>query len=296
MRDDASTPQATTHEGGAMSDNGVTRRRVLAGALGAGLATAAARIGLAQDDAATPEAGSAADPAASPEANPDTGTGGQSSDGAAADAAEAIGQATAAIAAAQQDRDAVADQIDPQTVDRLLAQATGMRDQAQTLADAGDGDQAWRIARAVAATAKTATDLVEARLIAAGLPSQEAPASRVLAEAHAAIQGATDETASATDADVQAYVANAQELYQGAFDLFGTGAFSQATATARVAADLARIGLALASPEARFGAGRGREGGRGGRGDGRGGGRGDGPGRGSDPESDEPVTVPEPGF
>jgi hypothetical protein len=270
---------------------GISRRRVVAGALGAGLvATAGLRFAGAQEDDATPDA--------TDEATPAVGVGGVQGEDEAAEVTDAIARADAAIAAAQADRDAVAGQIDTQTIDQLLGQATTLRDRAQTASDGGDAVQAWRLARAAAATADAAGELVAAQLITAGLPSQQAPASRILAEAFDAIDEVGQETADAGDADVDFYVTTAQSLYQSAFDLYGGGAYGQAARTARVAARLAGIGAFLAAPadEVDFGDERGR-----GR---RGGGRDGGPGFGGDHDEDEgqdedqeaPVEVPEPTF
>jgi hypothetical protein len=265
-----------------------TRRRVLAGALGAGL-LAVASIGIAgaQDEGATPEA--------SDETTPAAGVGGVEGDE-ATEAAEAIERASAAIASAQADRDAVAAQIDVQAVDQLLAQATDLRDRAQAAADAGDADEARRLAHAATETAKASGDLVAAQLVSAGLPSQQAPASRILADAHETIQEAIAETAEAADADVDYFLATAQTLYQTAFDRYGSAAYGQAAGTARVAARLARIAEGLAGEDGfGFGAGRGPGGRDGAEGPGRG--RRSAPGQDDDDDAqDEPVTVPEPTF
>ena len=280
----------TTIEGGTF-----TRRRVIAGAVGAGLATTLGiGIGRAQDEA-TPVAGDDAD------GTPVAGAVGETeeADDAITTVADAIARATAAIATAQGDRDAVAATIDTLTVDELLAQATAVHDRAQAAADATEEDQALRLARATVATARAARDLVAAQLIAAGLPSQEAPASRTLADAYEAVLAASEDAADATDADVGVYVGFAQELYQAAFDLYETGAFGRAAETARVAVHLARVAELLALAEGAVGPIRGGGRGRGARG-GRDGGRGHGPGRGGDdginPETEEPVTVPAPEF
>jgi hypothetical protein len=275
----------------------LNRRRIVAGTLGAALvATTGLGIAGAQDDEATPDADETTD-----SATPDSGVGGVQTDeetDAADDldrATAAVEQATAAIATVQADRDAVAGQIDALTVDALLAQATALRDRAQTAADGGDAGEARRLARAAGAMAKAAGDLVAAQLVTAGLPSQEAPASRVLAAAFETVQVVTEETAAATDADVTFSVTTAQALYQTAFDLYGAGAYGQAAGTARVASRLARIGAFLADPTAEDDDGPGGR--RGGQRDGFAG-RDGGPGDDDGPEDDQdaPVTVPEPSF
>ena len=263
---------------------------MLAGTAGVGLLAAgliASRgvdSALAQDDA-TPDA--------TDDATPEAGIGGTESETETTD-----DDATTAIdgadrrdrRSAQADRDAVADQIDTTTVDALLGQAVDLRDRAQTAADGGDAGEARRLARAAGSTAKAAGDLVGAQLIGAALPSQEAPASRILATAFESIQAAGEAAADSTDADVAFSLSTAQALYQSAFDLYGAGAYGQAAATAAVGARLAKIAAFLANPDdgAGFGDGRGA-----GRRAARRTGRRTGPRRGA---GDEPVEVPAPSF
>src|SRR5918993_796983 len=179
------------------SQNPITRRRMVVGALGAGLATATVfQIGRAQVDTGTPEASPTTDTA---------------------------------------------------TVDALLTQATGLRDRAQEAADSGTEDDALRLAFAAWGTANTAGDVIKAQLTYAGLPSQEAPSSRMLANAHEMIQSVSDETASATDTDVTFSVSTAQALYTSAYELYTGGAYAQASAIARAGTDLARVGWFLAN-------------------------------------------------
>jgi len=226
----------------------LTRRRLLAGTVAAGLATTlGVGIAFAQDGSeATPTAGTDAD------ATPAVGGQSEEDEDGSGDGTAAVERATAAILAAEGDRDAVSGQIDATTIDRALAQATTLRDRAETSVAADDTAAARRAAFAAIAIAHAAGNLVEAQLIAAGLPSQEAPASRVLANAHAVIQEVTTGTADATDAEVGTTVALAQELYQTAFDRFGEGQYGQAARTARAAMTLAGSAALLAAPDDAF--------------------------------------------
>ena len=279
------------------SPNPITRRRLVVGALGAGLATATVvQIVRAQVDTGTPEA------------SPDDSTAGSASTATTDRATTAIAWATETITAVQDDRDTVASQIDATTVDALLAQATGLRDRAQQEADGGTEDDALRLAFAAWGTAHTAGDVIKAQLTYAGLPSQDAPSSRILAKAHEMIQAVTDETASATDTDVTFAVSTAQALYTSAYELYTGGAYAQAAATARAGTGLARVGWFLASGGKRFGTGDRRDGemrdifgGPGGPGGMDRGGMGlpgqiIGDGDAEGVERGEPVTVPEPEF
>jgi hypothetical protein len=226
-----------------------TRRRMIAGTLGAGLGTAAIfQIGRAQTG--TPEA--------SPTTDTTTGTGDDTTAEITDRATTAIEWATETITAAQGDRDTVAGQIDVTTVDSLLTQATGLRDRAQQAADGADEEGALRLAFASWGTANAAGDLIKAQLTYTGLPSQQAPSSRVLANAYEMVQAVSDETASATDTDVTFSVSTAQALYASAYELYSGGAFAQATATARAGTGLARVAWFLASDEEMIGVGRRR--------------------------------------
>lgn len=236
------------------SQNPITRRRMVVGALGAGLATATVfQIGRAQVDTGTPEASPAADTA--------TGTSDSASAAITDRATTAIEWATETITATQADRDTVAGQIDTTTVDALLTQATGLRDRAQEAADSGTEDDALRLAFAAWGTANTAGDVIKAQLTYAGLPSQEAPSSRMLANAHEMIQSVSDETASATDTDVTFSVSTAQALYTSAYELYTGGAYAQASAIARAGTDLARVGWFLANGGERIAIGGRQDGG-----------------------------------
>jgi hypothetical protein len=277
----------------------LNRRRLLAGTMGASLltagliATGGLQGALAQDDA-TPEAGIGGTENATDETDETDET-----DAMSDSATSAIERATAAIDSAQLDRNAVAVQIDATTIDTLLGQAIDLRDRAQTAAAGGDAAGARTLAHAAAATAKAAGDLVEAQLLGAGLPSEEARASRTLAGAFETIQSVGEATADSTDADVAFSLATAQALYQSAFDLLNAGSYGQAAATAAVGARLARVAGFLADPDGAAGpAGdRGRSGWRGGGPgvDGRGGVGGDRDGGPVDGD-DEPVEVSEPSF
>ena len=286
------------------SGTNLSRRRMLAGTLGAGLATATVfQIGRAQVESSTPEA--------SPTTDATTRTGDDTPGMLTDRATTAIEWATETITAVQGDRDTVAGQIDATTIDSLLTQATGLRNRAQQAAAGGDEDGALRLAFAAWGTANAASDAIKAQQTYAGLPSQEAPASRTLANAYEMVQAVSEETASATDTDVTFAVSTAQAFYASAYELYTGGAYARATATARASTGLARGAWFLANDEEIFGFDEPRGGGRrevfggpGGPGldrNGRGGGlrlpgHMIGPGDIEEADRGEPVTVPEPEF
>ncbi|MDP8910241.1 MAG: hypothetical protein M3N47_14265 [Chloroflexota bacterium] len=218
-----------------------SRRRMVAGTIGAGLATATVfQFTRAQVDTGTPEASPTTGNTSIED--PDTAINATVSD----DATTAIEWATEAITTAQADRDTVATQIDATTIDSLLTQATSLRDRAQQAADGGDSDGALRLAAAAWGTARTAGDLVKAQLTYAGLPSQEAPASRVLANAYEMVQAVSEDAGDSTDTDVSFSISTAQTLYGSAYELYTGGAYAQASVTARASAELGRVAWALA--------------------------------------------------
>ena len=211
-------------------------KRLIAGALGIGLATAVGvSAGIAQDDPATPVAGSNTTPAAeSPPAPDDFGAAEQE----ALDAF--IERATTELDAVQADRAAADGQTDLANVDALLAQATALRDQAQSAADAADQEQTFVLAAAAVHTAHAAQGLIEAQLSDYSLPSHEARASQTLAAAFAAIDalGTETETDSADTSeaiDTSFYITTAQDLYTAAYDQFQAGQYASAAKTARIA-------------------------------------------------------------
>jgi hypothetical protein len=254
---------------------GVSRRRVLAGAAGVGAAAAlGTTLAFAQEATPTPGTGT-----------PEAGT--------SATPADLLQQVDNAIAAAKQDRDAVSGKTDLTTVDKLLTQASALSDRAQTAAGGTDDAQTLRLARAAVATARAAGDLIEAQLAAYGLPSQKAPASRVLANAYDQIQQLTSNVGTSQDTDAKNSIATAQALYKTAYDLYNAGTYAGAAATARVAVKVGELAELLTSQGA-FGRG-GERGGRGGF-DGRGqpgGHNRDGQG---DQDSSTPTEVPAPTF
>ncbi|MGH2558981.1 MAG: hypothetical protein ACRDJH_07950 [Thermomicrobiales bacterium] len=262
---------------------GFSRRWMLAGIAGAGAsALVGSRLAFAQD--ATPEVGDATDDTDTPEvdgATDETTTG---------DSADLLAAVDEAIALVQADRDAVGTTADLAVVDQLLAQATAPRSRVEAATAEGE---ARRSARAATSIAKAAGDLIEAQFAAYGLPSQEAAASRVLADSYEMIVDAGEEAADATDPDASAAIAFAQQLYQAAYDLYGAGTYAQASRTAKAAGALATVGAMLVSSEGVGGFGSGRAAGRRGRGSRGGdfGGRPDG-----DRANQEPVEVPEPVF
>lgn len=266
------------------------RRRLVGGAL-AGAVAASAVAGLsraAQEDPATPGTGSDTTPGAS------TSTTGRQDRAVAA----MIERATAVIASVTADRDAVADQIDTTTVDDLLDRARSLVEQAQA-SDSMDGEGSLRRAGAAIGIATTSQELLEARLTYPGLPSQEAPASQVLATAYDRVDAQGGQLdATSTDDDTSFLLTTAQGLYGEAHDLYGAGAFNQAAETGATAARVAMIAGFLSGEWEPRGMpnGRGMDGSwhdaghRGGMGQGR------WPGDAADPGSEEPVTVPTPTF
>ncbi|MBA2277662.1 MAG: hypothetical protein H0W06_07835 [Chloroflexia bacterium] len=277
------------------------RRRLIAGTLGAGLATTTLfQIGSAQNQGATPEA--------SPSANTGTGTDERADDRSTERATTAIEWASGTITTVQTDRAAVATQLDATTIDTLLTQAVTLRDRAQQATDGGDTSEAVRLSLAASATAEAGGDLIVAQLTYPGLPSQQARSSRVLAGVYDALKMVSDETAASTNTDVTFSVTTAQAIYATTYDLYTGGAFARATASARASRRLTHAVLLLT---ASIGAGGpvtlrheslGHElDGPDGRGHRRGHpGRplmpGDGPFHEADAVSDEPVSVPEPEF
>lgn len=227
-----SAEPAATPTGGA-----ITRRRLLAGSLATGV-IAAGTLGIAraQDDPATPTGTTD-----STDATPDAATGGSAStpatDTTLSD--EALARADEVIAAVQTDRDAAAASVDVADVDAILAQAGIHRDLGAEAAAAGTTAEAVRQAMVAAATARSARVLLEARLSYPGLPSQEVRSSRLLAATFEEITGVSADVAGTTDANVQFFVTMAQDLYAQAYDLYGSGAYAQASRTAVAAGSLA---------------------------------------------------------
>lgn len=222
----------------------MNRRTLVAGTVVAGLTGAGiVRIARAQDDAATPDATpevttDVSTSSGTPEATFDQDTAPND----AAFAASAIGRADEVIASVQADRDTVASDLDTTEIDNLLGQAGIHRDLANT---ASDNAEAIRQAFVAVATARAARELIETSLGYAGLPSEEVRASRILDRVHETIVAVTEESASATDANVEFFVSHAQTLYATAYDLHGTGAYAQAIGNGRVAGRLAWIATAL---------------------------------------------------
>lgn len=283
---------------------GLSRRRMIAGTAVAGVATAfGATIAFAQSDDSTP----AADSSTTTEAGtPAVGGETETTNG---DATDILARVDEEIAAVQADRDAAGSRADLTTVDELLTQASGLRDKAHAATDA---DERRRLARAALATARAAGNLIEAQLSAYGLPSQQAPASRILANANERIVALGDEITAGADADADAALASAQQLYTVAYDAYNAGTYSQAAKTARVAEQLAQVAAFLSGAEVKGdmgGFGRGERGINRLPGNGGPGGRNNGGAPGSrdddtdsapddeqDANSNEPVEVPSPDF
>lgn len=257
---------------------GMNRRKLVAGTAVAGLSGAGIfRIARAQDDAGTPDA--TADEATS-SGTPEATTGQDTEQDDATVAAAAIARADEVITSVGADRDAIASDIDTTEIDSLIDQAGVHRDLATSSIAAGDNAEAIRQAFVAVATARSARELIETGLGYAGLPSEEVRASRTLARVHETIVAVTEESASATDPNVEFFVSHAQALYTTAYDLHGTGAYAQAIGNGRVAGRLAWIATALMADISEVGQNGIGRGGRGGRGDAIFGGDRRGPGRG----------------
>ncbi|MEJ7762782.1 MAG: hypothetical protein WKF80_08305 [Thermomicrobiales bacterium] len=303
------------------------RRRLLRGAVGAGLAvTMAAGLARAQD-AGTPAAEDSTDDA------DETGT--TTGDVANRERVQPlIDRASLALDTVQTDIDSVTGQADT-AAGETVSEGTALRDTAQAALDGDEPVRAIRVAGAALAIAKAADSQLRASLGFAGLPSQEVRSSRVLArvfktiervgvaltEAGDATATASGATPASTDAGMTAaadgsadpveadrFLVLAQGAYGEAFGLHAAGAYQQAILNASAAVRMAMAATAL---------GLGGQGdGRGGRlvgriRDRRGGGGGDlGGGMGNLDETGddgmddndlgentgEPVTVPEPTF
>lgn len=274
---------------------GLNRRAVMAGAAAVGLAITGAstsylRLAGAQDDTATPTA-EATDEAT--DATPETST---SPDGDTSRATALLQEASIRLAEVQADREAVAAEIETATVDEVLSQARLLLDEAQAGLDGGDEAGAVRLAAGSWQTAQAGRDLIVAQLSYAGLPSQQAAASRVLARAYERIETVATGT---TSTDVGFYVTTAQAVYQVSYEQYTSSAWAQALANGRAISGLLEAASILAgSGGAGLGSGDGPsmfgEGGM------------DRNGRGRDmqlpmdvqpgPGDEEPETVPAPDF
>jgi hypothetical protein len=262
----------------------LNRRFLLAGAAGAGLATAGYLSLVNAQEEATP--GAAAN--ATPDAIEATGTETIDDASRVTDRIDAIRDRIDSVRA---DRDAVAAGIDPAQIDTFLGQATALLDAAGAALESGTIAPAQRYAEAGGRMAGAARGLIVAQLTFPGLPSQEASTSVLLADAHERLTAVTASAEASTTTDVTIQIEPAQELYATAYDQYGSGAYNQAAATGRVVQILASAaGILLETDDATSGGGPG----------GRGGFDRDDPagaGRNRDgAASDEPVTVPEPDF
>lgn len=271
--------------------HGMNRRRLVAGSVAAGVTGVGLfRLVRAQDDTATPDA--ASDQATS-SGTPEASTGEATQQDDATFASAALDRVDEAIASVAADRDAVASDIEVTDIDGLIDQAGVHRDLAQAALDVGDNVEARRQAFVAVASAHAARELIETRLGYAGLPTQEAAASRTLTRIQERIAAVAEESASATDVNVEFFVSQAQALYTAAHDLYGTGAYAQAIGTGRVAGTLAGIATALMVDASQIGLGRGGMFGGGRRGPGRGGF--DRPGRGMMPDDYPGIGTDGPG-
>lgn len=194
------------------------------------------------------------------------------------------------------DLEAVRADIDPTAIDPLVTEATA------AIGTLTSAEEPRRTAAATATLIHSAGLLFDAQLEYAGLPSQEAPSSRVLEAAYTTITDASDLTSASIDTSL--YTATAQTLYSNAYDLYGSGAWAQAATTARAAAALATGASILLGTADAFGFGNGNDRGMGSGGfaqelDDRGGmhvQRTDGDESETPADSSTPVTVPAPDF
>lgn len=241
------------------------RRTLVTGAAASGLAGVAGagvlRIAQAQNDPATPNATSGSTSDASLDETTAAGTPGATSDDERDFATAALARVDDVIASVETDRDAAGSGIDFSEIDTLIGQAGIHRDLAQTAVEAGDNVEAVRQAFVAVGSARAARGMIETGLDHPGLPSDEARAGRVLTRVHAGIVAVTEESASATDPNVEFFVSHAQMLYTNAYELNEAGAFAQALGTGRVAGDLARIAMILTPHVSQIGVGRGGRGG-----------------------------------
>ncbi|MBA2246798.1 MAG: hypothetical protein H0W23_01610 [Chloroflexia bacterium] len=241
------------------------RRTLVTGAATTGLAGVAGagilRIAQAQVDPAVPDATSGATPDASLDETTAAGTPGATSDNERDFATAALARVDDVIASVETDRAAAGSGIDVTEIDILIARAGVHRDLAQTAIDAGDNAEAVRQAFVAVGSARAARGLIETGLDHPGLPSDEARAGRALTRVHAGIVAVTEESASATDPNVEFFVSHAQTLYTNAYELNEAGAFAQALGTGRVAGELARIAMILTPHISQIGVGRGGRGG-----------------------------------
>jgi hypothetical protein len=241
------------------------RRSLVVSSAAAGLAGAAGtgifRIARAQDDTATSDATADSPPDATTDAATATSRPEAASANETTFATVALGRVDDVIASVEVDRNAAGSGIDFSEIDILIEQAGIHRDLAHTAIDASDNAEAVRQAFVATGAARAARALIEAGLDHPGLPSAEARASRTLTRVHAVIVAVTEESASATDPNVDFFVSHAQTLYTQAYELHETGAFAQALGTGRVAADLAWIAMVLTPDLSQIGAGRGDLGG-----------------------------------
>jgi TolA-binding protein len=162
------------------------------------------------------------------------------------------------ISQVKTDRDAVSSTIDVSVVDQLLTKATALRDQVASTAST-DKQQAYQLAQAVVALARAAAAVIQAELSNYGLPSQQARASRFVANAHGQITEISDLVSNSTDANVTESIALAQQLYRAAYDAYNAGTYTKAMALARAASAVA-FAAALAGGVAAGKFGIGREG------------------------------------
>jgi hypothetical protein len=217
---------------------GLSRRRVIAGATAAGVATViGASLAFAQDATPTPSTstGGSGTPAAG-SSSTTNGTSDQSS--------TILQRVDDAIASAKADRDSVSSSADLTVVDQLLTQASAFRDKAAT---GTDDAQTQRYARAAFESADAATDLITAQLSAFGLPSEKTRVGEILTRAHDEIQQISTNVGASTDTDVKTNVSTAQSLYSKAYDLYNAGTYAEAGGTARAAVSVGKIAEILTS-------------------------------------------------
>lgn len=131
----------------------------------------------------------------------------------------------------EEDIVATAGSIETAEIDALIAQASTHLSTASGASDESGFVQLLAADHAL----RAAWSLLRTRLGYAGLPSEEAATSRLLAAAHERIVTQGEDVAGSTDADTGFYVSTGQSLYGTAYDLYVGGAFNQASGTAQAA-------------------------------------------------------------
>lgn len=146
---------------------------------------------------------------------------------------------TTLISAVKADRDAVAGKIDATMVDRLLALATDLQATSGSAATPAAGTPSsgtasatqsspMRDLAAAGITASAAREEILAQLSGFGLPSQQAPVSKMLAATFETITTEGAEIKTANNANATSALTTAQDLYTAAHDAYGTKLYARA--------------------------------------------------------------------